>query len=134
MPFSGEEAATRLASLANADWEAEQRDRIAELPRRLRRPAERMFGSANSSKSRLAGQELTEWLDLSSKQRQRIFEAAAPGRGRLLDGAWEIHDRLPYQTGWVRRSFRAPGPGRVVALPQGLSHPLGHAHACHVLR
>lgn len=108
MALSADEAKTRLAAVANENWNDDRHARLAALPRKLRPVAEAVFrefkwgGSPDSDAQRAFGA-------LSARDRKRVFEAAAPGRGDLLEGAWQICERLPYQTGWGRRPFRAPG-------------------------
>ena len=45
---------------------------------------------------------------LSSPERIELFASLFPSLGRHLDRMWEMGKALPYQTGYLRRAFRAP--------------------------
>jgi HEAT repeat protein len=46
---------------------------------------------------------------LKPKDRQALFKALFPGTSALIEETWNLFDRFPYQTGYVRRPFRNPG-------------------------
>ncbi|HJZ54346.1 MAG TPA: hypothetical protein VKE74_05285, partial [Gemmataceae bacterium] len=45
---------------------------------------------------------------LADKQRGELFAALYPKLATHLEGAWQLFATLPYQTGYHRKSFRAP--------------------------
>ncbi len=49
----------------------------------------------------------------SVKERAQVFEALLPGQAVLMEGAWQLLARLPYQRGGLRKPFRlAAGSGQ----------------------
>jgi hypothetical protein len=46
---------------------------------------------------------------MSAKDRINVFQAFFPKMGESVDHAWQLLRRAPFQTGYLRRSFRAPG-------------------------
>jgi len=59
--------------------------------------------------------------DLNSTQRQALFAALFPGTVALVEETWNLFDHLPYQTGYVRRPFRAPNQKFATAKSSWLS-------------
>ncbi len=104
--FTREEAKARLASARIADWADVQEARLAGLPKALRRPAAAVFNRRNYLLTGAYQQGIEKWPELAADQRRVIFEAAAPGHSGALERAWQLCDRLPYQTGSLRRPFR----------------------------
>ncbi len=49
-------------------------------------------------------------LALGDADRRGVFGALFPHLAPHVEAAWRLHDRLPYQSGWMRKPFRAPQP------------------------
>ncbi len=45
---------------------------------------------------------------LSEADRERVFEALFPPIAGVVEAAWQLQKRLPYQSGYLRKGFRAP--------------------------
>jgi hypothetical protein len=60
-------------------------------------------------------QALDALADLSPSQRQRVFAVFFPKIHIYLETAWQLHDRIPYQTGYQRKPFRAPDQPALLA-------------------
>ncbi len=110
MPLPKEEAAARLASLRDEDWQKKLETRLGFLGTRLRAPAEDVFHPSQHWHHRVEDNPPAALLvTMSPKERLTVFDAAAPGKAAALERMWNFHDTLPYQWGWNRRPFRAPG-------------------------
>lgn len=46
---------------------------------------------------------------LDPARRTAVFAALVPRVASTVEAAWKLFGRLPYQTGWQRKAFRAPG-------------------------
>ena len=106
---------------AGPEWEKIQKEQNS--PFRFRQPSQEQVG------------------ELNSKGRQALFAALFPGTAALVEETWNLFDRLPYQTGYVRRPFRAPNQkfaaaksswlNQYAALYKRISTPGCHL-VCHV--
>lgn len=110
-----EDARAQLEKMENKEWFA-QRLRAAEsLPAELRETARTLVGpSEDEPFSYLQAQKATRELakgfkSMDDKGRLQCFETLAPGLGTVIERGWQMHDRLPYQGGYGRKPFRAPG-------------------------
>ena len=106
--FSREEAKARLESAEIPNWIDGVNARIARLPGRLRPAASATFNRNGYFLTYSFDSELEGWLDFTAAERSKIFEAATPGWGDVMERTWQLCDRLPYPVGWTRRPFRVP--------------------------
>ncbi|MHC4200869.1 MAG: HEAT repeat domain-containing protein, partial [Planctomycetota bacterium] len=58
---------------------------------------------------------LSQIESLPSGKRLRVFKALFPGLAQHVNAAWDLTKRLPYQTGYMRRAFRAPNTPSLTA-------------------
>lgn len=103
MPIGNEEARRRI----------EER-RGAPPPPRSPRLAARVPGVGKAVRAfldddRIDPEQLTAALGKSGRLRRAVFGAAAPGLADALEALWQNAGSLPYQPGWSRLPFRAPG-------------------------
>jgi hypothetical protein len=57
---------------------------------------------------------LDELSKLYSAERQKLFSVLFPKLGRHVEGAWQLMGRLPYETSYERKGFRAPNDPEVL--------------------
>ncbi len=50
---------------------------------------------------------LRQLVELASEQRQAVFATLLPHLASTMEAAWQLFERLPYQTGYYRRAFRS---------------------------
>ncbi|MEL6890263.1 MAG: DUF5724 domain-containing protein [Actinomycetota bacterium] len=104
-----EEAATRLASLAAPDWEAERARRIASLDQASRRVLEDIVGLSIHRRNVDAYERGTAlFVALSDRKRRRLLTALHPGLAEPLLRWWSWSIDQPLITGAGRRAFRVP--------------------------
>jgi len=111
-----EEARAQLEKLENKEWVAARLGAIDSLPGTLRDTARTLVAPEEDPMLRLQGKQSNRNEDLlkgfktmDEKGRSQFFETLAPGLGNIIERGWQIHDRLPYQGGYGRKPFRAPG-------------------------
>ena len=111
-----EEARAQLEKLENKEWVAGRLGAIDSLPELLRDTARTLVGPDEEPLLRLQGkksnrnQELLKGFKAMDEQgRLQFFETLAPGLGTVIERGWQMHERLPYQGGYDRKPFRAPG-------------------------
>jgi HEAT repeat protein len=110
-------AQKELEALKVPDPEARRLARVAALPSGLRRIGYGLLDrlpNGNEPEDYRASQRLLEdaiaQLDASSaREREAVFGALFPRISRAVEQAWRLFFRLPYQSGYLRRAFRAPG-------------------------
>ncbi|MBI5831248.1 MAG: DUF4132 domain-containing protein [Armatimonadetes bacterium] len=108
-----EEAKTRLEQFKRSAWVKERATLAKKLPGGARDIADAlggqdrallaMFGSGKKREAALKA--LTE---LSDGDRRALFTALWPQMVPAVEQAWQLIGRGVYETGWIRRSFRAP--------------------------
>ena len=112
-----EQAAKALERFQVADWESKRLARIGKLSKKLRacaypfanRDAEGKELGHDWNVRTAAPRAAVKTLDqLSRAQRLKVFAALCPKLAPQIEGAWQLLQRLPYQTGYTRRPFRAP--------------------------
>jgi hypothetical protein len=113
--IDAEDAAARLAAVADTQWRERAADRIAGLPRRLRPLAEPLVllpdpfdlkaGRAHRERLSAAAEGLDE---IDGHERERVMTALHPTLGRTFARWWVDQQAVPYQRGWTRKAFRAP--------------------------
>jgi hypothetical protein len=116
------EAARRSLTQARAaDWEERLLAATGRLPKELRGLARGLLGRdrkglpiADAEEAEASGIALAKQLDeLKKPERVRLFQALFPPIGRHVAAAWRLARQMPYQTGYDRKAFRAPGKASV---------------------
>ena len=119
-----EQAQAELKKLENKQWVAARVAATASLPEALRETARsllpedarqhamfRAYGNAEHSQKCLKF-----FAKLDAPARLQFFEAVFPGLAATVERGWQLLERLPYQTGWGRKPFRAPNvPAALIA-------------------
>jgi hypothetical protein len=117
-----EQAREALQQHQEPDWLTAWSKAADRLPATLRPLARGLLGRAEEVNSdwalaRQARHRLLCRLDeLLARDRLRIWEVVFPRLEQPVEAAWQLRSRLPYQSDWVRKAFRAPCH-RVVTLP-----------------
>jgi Family of unknown function (DUF5724)/Domain of unknown function (DUF4132) len=111
-----EQAQAELKKLENKQWVAARVGATNNLAEGLRATARSILGAEDKSSPRTREervkrqqQVLKTFLTVDGDARLRLFEAMAPGLGVAIERGWRLLDRLPYQSGYARKPFRAPG-------------------------
>ncbi len=112
-----QEAERRLKEFKVKDGKGRRLARIAELPEALRAIGYGMYGAAadgghvkgTDAREKLVEASFRALDELSQADREQLFEVLFPQLGRYVEGAWQMLGQRPYQHGWERRAFRAPG-------------------------
>jgi hypothetical protein len=110
-----EAAQAQLKQIFNKDWRSHRLQQITALPHDL---ASIGYGLFNLREDGKAGdysqayqfqEKALERLDgLSEGDRTQIFSILFPKISATVELAWQLHNQLPYQSGYSRRSFRVP--------------------------
>jgi hypothetical protein len=120
-----DEAKARLT-----EWELPEGDKrisraIEKLPAKLQSLAEPLFNIFDDSKEPPGGWEkwqaerirATMALDqMDAKERAKVLAVISPQLADALEGAWQVLRATPYQSGYAKQAFRAPGREDLVAL------------------
>lgn len=101
-------------------------DRIKKLPAALRIAALAVFGR-DEKRDELEWSERHKTQDkgaaalakLSAKDRAKVFDALLPGLAKELEATWQLQAKLPFQSGYMRKPFRAPKAEQHVAHRRG---------------
>uniref|UniRef100_A0A0C1RN76 DUF4132 domain-containing protein n=1 Tax=Tolypothrix bouteillei VB521301 TaxID=1479485 RepID=A0A0C1RN76_9CYAN len=111
-----EQAKAQLQAIRIQDWKQRRVESIAHLPETLREIGWGILG-LHSDGQPLAGYwEAREALLVAAKkldrfnseERETLFAALFPQIGIYVEQAWQLFSRLPYQSGYLRKSFRVP--------------------------
>lgn len=114
-----EEAEARLVQWELPDDSQELRDRLGKLPKDLQDIATILAEPVGKKATWYS----PEWFEhenrqdeaaaaldkLPQAQRLRVFEAISPHLAQPVERAWQLLKTAPYQTGYSRKAFRAPG-------------------------
>jgi hypothetical protein len=110
-----EQAQAELEKLQNKEWAKARLGAADALPGPLRQTARSILGEADDTsytahmKRAERIRELAKTFQgMDAQTRLQCFETLAPGLGALLESGWQLFDRLPYQSGYSRKPFRAP--------------------------
>ena len=111
-----EQAQAELEKIQNKGWVAARLGAANNLPEGLRETARSILGTESESALRDQAEE-AKWQDkvvrvflgMDDRARRRLFETMAPGLGPVIECGWQLFDRLPFQGGYSRKPFRAPG-------------------------
>jgi HEAT repeat protein len=112
-----EDAQKRLEAYRIQDWAKKRAAALGKLPAKLAGVGRAFLGyDAN-------GKEFADWqkrkeakqlahdslADLSADQRGKLFQVLFPKIAAPLEAGWQLLGRSPYQLGYARKAFRAPG-------------------------
>src|SRR5690348_6394258 len=106
-----EQAQEQLSAQRTKDWQSAVRKRAAKLPRASRDLCEAVLhyqGDVWGYGSRGKQDPWLRVVDLKDEDRPAILEALFPKIYTYVEAGWQLHMRLPYQTGYSRKAFRAP--------------------------
>jgi hypothetical protein len=119
-----EEAKARLQKMANPEWLDPRLAGLGKLPAKLRTTARMLFDEESErveidadgdfQVAKEYARALEVLRSLRAAERRRFFDAFFPQLGAVVERGWQLHARLPYQAGWGRKPFRAPGHDEVL--------------------
>jgi hypothetical protein len=111
-----EQALLELKKLENKAWVAARVSAASGLAEGLRETARSILGAEDELSPKTLGkhakrgqQVVKAFLTMDENARLKFFETMAPGLGAPIERGWQLLDRLPYQSGYARKPFRAPG-------------------------
>lgn len=119
----GERTGQAVAQFKNEErWLAERRKAARALRGKARTLADQVLGEARGVSpgmmvAMLTGlrTDTTELADLSEREIGALVHVMFPTLEREVLGALALCERLPYQAGWMRKPFRAPGRADISA-------------------
>lgn len=110
-----EAAQAQLKQLFNPDWRSQHLQQIAKLPPPLAAVGYGLLGHNEDGRSgdytqtyQYQEKALQALEELSDSDRLQIFSILFPKFSDTVELAWQLHNQLPYQQGYSRRSFRVP--------------------------
>jgi hypothetical protein len=118
--LNSEQAKAELEKLKNEDWAAARMAAADGLQEGLRETARSILGADRPAQPALREKKqyqqiVKSFLAMDENARLRFFETMAPGLGAAIERGWQLLDRLPFQSGFQRKPFRAPGrPGVLI--------------------
>ena len=111
-----EQAQAELKKLENKQWVEVRVASVARLPATMRGTARMLLGQEEApvllavAEQAQATQKILEtFAGMDAAARLEFFDAFFPGLAPAVERCWQLLDRLPYQAGWARKPFRAPG-------------------------
>ena len=115
--LSPEIAEERLKEFYKKDGRKARSKRVAKLPAKLRPVGYGLTGHDEKGKPALRDQAATkktskaaERFDkLSGAEQRQVLGAVVPAIAQHVQAGWDLLKSLPYQSGWERKPFRAPG-------------------------
>jgi hypothetical protein len=117
--LSREEAQARLDAFKVPNWEQKRVASARKLPAKLvqttltfldRDKAGKPWGPYSWREKNEAQTKAIQHLgQMSASDRGKIFALLYPNLASQLENTWQLLGRTPYQTGYSRRAFRAPG-------------------------
>jgi hypothetical protein len=128
-----QEAQQELTRLQREDWVETRLRGLARLPATARTLGHAVLGHNEDGAARQWQHHHRERREAAARLekeapalRRKLFAALFPKLEDSVAAAWQFLDRLPYQIGYDRKAFRAPGrrqylADRTVALLEGLS-------------
>lgn len=115
--ISSAAAQEQLRSIHNSHSLEEQLKRLQKLPAEISKIGQVLI-QAGPEWKKLQKESLTMYQtrrqpfmhvgNLKTKQRQDLFKALFPQTADSVEDTWNLFDRLPYQSSYVRRPFRNP--------------------------
>jgi hypothetical protein len=110
-----EVAQAQLKQIFNKDWRSQHLQQILKLPSSLASVGYGLLGHNEDGKSgdytqtyQYQEKALQALEGLSDGDRLQIFSILFPKFSDTVELAWQLHNQLPYQQGYSRRSFRVP--------------------------
>ncbi len=112
-----EEAEKRLEKFKIKNWTSKVIQAMGKLPAKLCEAGRALLGRNAQGKSfqnwdkqdQALGNAIALMEKLSAADRQRIFAVLFPKLAGAIEAAWQLLTRLPYETQYDRKGFRAPG-------------------------
>jgi hypothetical protein len=111
-----EQAQAELRKLENKQWVEVRVASAARLPEAMRGTARSLLGQDEQpvlldavAQAQLGQKILETFAGMDDAARRQFFETLFPSLAAAVDRGWQLLDRMPYQTGWARKPFRAPG-------------------------
>lgn len=68
----------------------------------------KLFSGQNLNRYTVGEQALKQLVAFDTTNRMAVFTAFFPTLAPHVEAAWRFHDHLPYQSGYLRKPFRAP--------------------------
>lgn len=110
-----EVAQAQLATVKVADWRSQRFQALVDLPPSLQEIGYGLWGcgsegkSLSSSESYTTQEQALQQLDaLGEGERLQILSLIFPQFAPTVAAAWQLVTQLPYQSGYMRKSFRSP--------------------------
>jgi hypothetical protein len=115
--LSREEAEKRLKAFQIKGWEKDRLAALGSLPKGLCEVGRYLLNRDAAGKPWRNWQKrqqtqpriMKELSELPARDRKRIFAVLFPKLADVLERAWQLIGRLPYETDYDRKPFRAPG-------------------------
>jgi hypothetical protein len=111
-----EQAQAELKKLENKKWIAARVVAADGLPGGLRATVRSLFGVADTTTTKLHDAKakrqrevVKAFKEMDASARLQFFETIAPGLGQTMEQGWQLFERLPFQSSYSRKPFRAPG-------------------------
>jgi hypothetical protein len=130
-----EQANAQLQAIRIQDWKEQRVKSIANLPQALRPVGWGILGRVRASRAEgnRDGQPFTDYQagynaeyaafkqldDLNAESRQTLFATLFPQIATHVEQAWQLITRLPYQSSYARRAFRAPNTPKITQSRRG---------------
>src|SRR5262249_37617989 len=118
-----EQAQKRLQELRDEKWTAARLKALAKMPKPLPVLGRLILAVGDDDSPANKWELRAKWEEepfpvfdrMAAKERRRLFDALFPRFGGHVEAAWQLATRLPYQTEYARKSFRAPNdPARTL--------------------
>ncbi len=111
--LKSEQAQAELKKLKNEQWALARIAAADGLQTGLRETARTILGGDELQRLSVRDKKhlreiVKAFLAMDQPARLQFFEAMAPGLGAAVERGWQLLDRLPYQTNFQRKPFRAP--------------------------
>ncbi len=111
--LKSEQAQAELKKLKNEQWAVARIAAADGLPTGLRDTARTILGGDELQRLSIRDKKhlqevIKAFLAMDQPARLQFFETMAPGLGAAVERGWQLLDRLPYQTNFQRKPFRAP--------------------------
>ncbi len=114
--LSREHAQERLKEFQVDGWKTQRLTAVRGLRGSLVDAGEALLGQGRAAKAKDWREQQAVFdaaaraLDAATPhKRQQLFAALFPSLSPYVEAAWRLLHTLPYQGGWVRKAFRAPG-------------------------
>jgi hypothetical protein len=111
-----EQAQKELEKIKVETWAVDRVAALKKVPEKLRIAARPLMGVEEDGedlnyleRNKLREEYAPEVAGLNSVQRIEFFQTLLPGLGKAVEDGWRLLDRLPYQSGYETKAFRAPG-------------------------